>query len=272
MTELQKKLIEMLEYFHALCEKEGLRYYLLGGTALGAARHGGFIPWDDDIDVGMPRGDYERLRKLSGERDFGKFCFEYPSERKDFVYPYGKMYDMTTTLVESTRYKTKRGIFIDIFPLDASGDTYEQSVENFRKIKRKVNLLSSMTCAWRRGRALYKNLSTVAAKLIPGFIVCQEKLKADIDNTAKQLDYDKCGYIANFFGNWGEKEIAEKGWFGTPTLCDFDGIKAFGPENIDAYLTALYGDWRTPPPPEKQVTHHDFILLDLNTPYINGDK
>ncbi len=267
MTELQIKLTEMLRSFHELCEREGMRYYLLGGTALGAARHGGFIPWDDDIDVGMPRRDYEKLREMSAELKIGSFCFEFP-EKKDFVYPFAKMYDRTTTLIENTRYKTKRGIYIDIFPLDGAGETREEAVSRFREIDKKTNLLSAMTCAWREGRALYKNLATVAMKLVPEFILSSKKLKKELDGMASALDYDSSVYVANYFGNWHEKEISERAWFGTPTPYKFEDITVYGPENFDAYLTSLYGDWRTPPPKEKQVTHHDYILVDLNAPYI----
>ncbi len=264
MTELQQKLFEMLKFFHELCKKENLRYYLLGGTALGAARHQGFIPWDDDIDVGMPRADYEKLKKISETNDKGKYCFEFPSKEKDFTYAYGKMYDTTTTLIENTRYKTKRGIFIDIFPLDGAGNNKQESLRNFKKIDKKANLLYTATLAWRNGRNPYKNIALSLMQLIP---INQAKLKLKIDKMASLIDYDSVEYIANFFGNWHEKEIAEKQWFGAPTEYTFEGIKVFGPENMDAYLTALYGDWRTPPPIEKQISHHDYLFLDLNLPY-----
>ncbi len=269
MTELQQKLVEMLRYFHELCDKEGITYFVVGGTALGATRHNGFIPWDDDVDVALPRKDYERLKALTKNKTFDKYLFEFPSDKKDFVYPYGKMYDTTTTLIENTRYKTKRGIYIDIFPLDGAGNSRGEGIECYRAINKKVNLLSTKTCAWRKGRKLYKNLAIIAMRLLPEFVLSSRKLKKELDVMSRKLDYDSCEYVANYFGNWQEKELAEKKWFGNPTEYCFEDIKVFGPENIDAYLTSLYGDWRTPPPKEKQITHHDYILLDLNTSYKN---
>ncbi len=268
LSVLQGKLLDMLSWFDGYCRQEGLRYYLLGGSALGAARHQGFIPWDDDIDVGMPREDYEKLRSLQAEH--GKYLFEFPSEKKDFVYAYGKLYDVTTTLIEHTRYKTKRGIFIDIFPLDGMGDSYEESLKRFKEIDGKVNLLSTLTCALRKGRKLYKNLAIIAMRLVPPFLLSRKKLVKKIETLSKARSFDECGYVANCVGNWHEKEISKREWFGTPKEYDFEGIKVFGAEDMDGYLTALYGDWRTPPPPEKQVTHHDYTYLNLEEPYKNA--
>ncbi len=270
MTELQKKSLDMLSFFHGLCENERLRYFLVGGSALGAARHGGFIPWDDDIDVGMPRCDYEKLRKATKGKLFGKYLFEFPSEDITFVYPYGKMYDTSTTLTENSRYRTTRGIFIDIFPLDGIGNTYSESLENFRAIRKKVDMLSAKTSVWRRGRRLYKNLAGAVARLVPELILSQTELKRKIKELSQRLDFDSCVYVANVCGNWREKEISERKWFGNPKECTFEGIKAYIPEKADEYLTSLYGNWRTPPPLELQITHHGYLILDLNEPYIKN--
>ena len=109
MNDMQKKLVDMLQWYHEFCKKHNLNYYAVGGTCLGAVRHQGFIPWDDDIDVGMPREDYNRFEALMKEEgNSGKYVLEMPFENKDFVYAYGKLYDTTTTLIENTRYKTKR--------------------------------------------------------------------------------------------------------------------------------------------------------------------
>ncbi len=269
MTDLQKKLLEMLSDFHDICEDADIKYYLLGGSALGAVRHNGFIPWDDDIDVALPRPDYEKLRNLSKTKYLKKYQFEFPGENKDFIYPHCKMYDTSTTLIEHNRYNTKRGIFIDIFPLDGIGNTYNESLSNFKKIDRKINLLWSKSCALRKGRAWYKNLSIIVMRVIPDFIINFKNIMAKIEKICKSKDYYQCTYIANVSGNWHEKEISEREWFGTPTLYDFENIKVYCPENVEAYLTTLYGDWRKLPPKEQQVTHHDYAYLDLNKSYLD---
>lgn len=266
-TVLQRKLLKMLDFFHCYCKKEGLRYYIIGGTALGSARHEGFIPWDDDIDVGMPRSDYEKFKILNKDKDIGDYHFEYVGNEKDFVYPFGKMYDTTTTLVENTRYKTKRGIYIDIFPIDGVGNTYDESINNFKRVNRLVNLLSTKVCGIRKGRKFIKNACVFCMRYVPSFIVNTRKLMISIDEESKRISFDDSIYVANLVGNWYEREIIKKEWLGEPTECNFSDIKVMRPENIDEYLTAIYGDWKTLPPKEKQVSHHDFVSFDLYSSY-----
>lgn len=268
MTELQGRLLDVLKWFHKLCEREELTYYAQGGTALGAVRHNGFIPWDDDLDVGMPRGDYEKLKRLS-EKMNGQspYYIEFPGERKDFVYPYCKIYDTRTTLIENTRYKTKRGIFIDVFPIDGIGNTMEESIRNFKRIDYKNNLLCTQICALRKGRELYKNASIVLLRAVP--FLDHLKIIKDIDKLSKLYDYDECNYVANLCGNWHEKEIMDKRWVEKSILCKFEDAQIYIPENYDEYLTRMYGDYMKLPPVEKQITHHDFLCIDLNKSYLD---
>lgn len=270
MTELQKKLLNMFSWFHDFCVENNLRYYALGGTALGAVRHNGFIPWDDDIDVGMPREDYEKLRVMSGiQYNDSNYCFEFPSNKKDFVYAYGKLYDKTTTLVENTRYKTKRGIFIDIFPLDGMGNTEENALAKFKKIQNLNNVIHTRICAIRKEREWYKNLAIIFSRIIPDFIIDARRITNKIDLIGSENSFDDSAYVGNCFGAWHEKEIHKKTIYGKPTLCKFENIHIYIQENADAYLRGLYGNYMKLPPIEKRVTHHDYLLIDLSKGYLN---
>ncbi|MBO5212800.1 MAG: LicD family protein [Clostridia bacterium] len=266
--ELKSKLLEMFKWFHDFCVKNNLKYYMLAGTMLGAARHEGFIPWDDDIDVGMPREDYEKLEQiLVGKQD--KYILETPnSDSKDFFYPISKLYDTTTTLIENTKCKIKRGIYIDIFPLDGMGSTENESKQIYSKVKRKHNLLLTRTTGIRKGRSFLKNAAVVCARLIPGFILNKKKILKNLSYISKTYNYDNSSLCGTFFGAYGFKEIINKDVIGKPTIYKFEGLDVYGVENANEYLTSVYGDWRKLPPKEKRVSHHDFIDCDLSKPFI----
>lgn len=270
MTEMQIRLVKILEWFNDFCVLHHLKYYMLGGTMLGAVRHGGFIPWDDDIDVGLPRKDYEEFLTLTKGAQFGDFVTEgIDTPNKDFFYGYAKIYDTKSTLVENNRYKIKRGIYIDVFPIDGVANSSEEINSYISPIFSKRNLSLARSCGIRKGRKWYKNASVYFARLIPNFIIDNKKLMLSVDNMCKQRDYDDYSIVGNLYGAWGRKEIMEKNIFGNPTLYNFEDIRVYGAEDYDRYLTSLYGDWRKLPPKEKQITHHDFLECDLRKSYLN---
>ena len=269
MTELQNKLFNMFVWFHNICEQNNLRYYMLGGTMLGAVRHGGFIPWDDDIDVGMPRADYEKLEKLLSGRSGEKYLLETPNtEEKDYVYSFSKIYDTSTTLIENSRFKIKRGIYIDVFPLDGIGNSLEEAEKNYARVYKIHNLFLTRIAGIRKGRKWYKNLAVIASRIIPEFILNKNKLLKKLIKTCKKYDFDSCEWGGNLVGAWRFKEVMPNAIMGTPALYKFESGSFYGAEDADAYLTHLYGDWRKLPPKEKQVTHHDYVTCDLNKSYL----
>lgn len=269
LTELQKRLLDMFIWYHNFCREHNLKYYMAGGTMLGAVRHKGFIPWDDDIDVIMPRSDYEMFLKITANKVFGKYTVESNSSpKKDFLYVYTKVYDTESVLTENTRQRVRRGIYLDVFPIDGAGNSQEEAQRNFTKIHHRHNFLLSRVCALRKGRSLYKNAAILLTHCIPSCFLNDKKLADKIDDMCKTVDYDSALYVANLLGNWGVREIMPKSVIGNPTEYIFEGHTVYGIENYDEYLTRLYGDYMTPPPPEKQVTHHDYIECDLNESYL----
>ena len=271
LSDLQENLIKMISWFDSFCRENDLKYYAVAGTMLGAVRHKGFIPWDDDIDVGMPRNDYEKLKRIMGEKIFEHYVLETPqSSRYDYSYSYSKIYDINTTLIERKKTPVTRGTFIDIFPLDGYGKDKKQARKIYLSKRMKYNLYISRVSAVRKERDVKKNVAIVLSGLIPG--INNRKMRDNLDFASKTLSFANSNWIGYYCGHWGFKEIMPKEWFGNPKEYEFEGVSIFGVENSEEYLSYLYGDWRKLPPEEKQITHHDFIKLDLDKSYLELDE
>ena len=271
MTEIQSKLLDMLVWFDGYCRAHGLRYYALGGTLLGAVRHQGFIPWDDDVDVGMPRKDYEKLAELMGSGIHDGYVLETEySEDPKYCYTFSKLYDTSTTLIENVSTGLKRGLFLDVFPLDGLGNGPEPDMKRFHKIKNLNGFYIARVTRIRKGRSFLKNAATVAVKAIPGFILDNRKLRIRISRMCKKYDFDASDWAGSMLEDLWDNGIVPRSFFGTPADYPFEGHTILGAERADEFLTALFGDWRQLPPEEKRVTHHDFIECDVNKSYL-GD-
>lgn len=270
MNDYQKKLLHLMEKFHDLCLLYDLRYYVIGGTFLGTIRHGGFIPWDDDIDVGMPRKDYRKLQNLL-KASSGDYVLETPSStNKDYVYNMSKLFDSTTTVIEKTKHKARRGIFIDIFPLDGIGNTEEEVNRNFKSIYWLNMFIATRTSIPRSERVWYKNVAICLSSIIPEFLVNTKSLICKLDNMCAKYDFDDNDYVGVLLGAYGRRDIMKKSLLGNPTEYKFEEIVVFGPEKAEEFLTNVYGDWKKLPPVDKRKSGHDFSYIDLNHSYLEN--
>ncbi len=269
MTDLQSKLLEILKWFHSFCEENHIRYYIAEGTVLGAVRHGGFIPWDDDIDVTVPREDYERLMSIFGEQRDHYRLESMHGEAKDYLYSYAKLYDTETTMVERMRVECKRGIYLDIFPLDGMGETEEEAKGKLKRFERMNNFLLAKTCPIRKGRAWYKNAAVRLMRLIPSFLVSDKKLARKVDALAASFGNADSAFVANLMGVYGEKEIMPREVYGEGALLSFENITVRAPQMYEEYLVRLYRNWQQMPPEEKRVSLHQYTVLDLEKSYLD---
>ena len=257
---LKKVELNILKAFVDICDKLDLRYYVLGGTMLGAVRHQGFIPWDDDIDVGMPRQDYEIL--LAKGQDLlpeGLFLQTHITD-PDYPANFAKIRDSRTTFVESSlkNCHIDHGIYIDVFPLDFYPDT---SVKAFERKKLLLSLRITdafSTTGMKTKTKMVRCLSRVLYPSIKGAVAKREQLFRSVTKGEK---------IANHCGAWGKKEIVPAHGYGQGTDLTFEGMTVKVPDDYHSWLTQVYGDYMQLPPEEKRIPHHYVEAFDLTQPY-----
>ncbi len=266
MNELQREEVDLLKIFIDFCEKHELKYYLVCGSALGAVKYKGFIPWDDDIDVGMPRDDYEiLLTKMQKELPENLFLQNYRTDRF-FPHVYSKLRNTKTTFIEKNvaHLKINHGIYIDIFPLD--GYPVNRKEKEFFELKKKV-LNWMHYCALNNKSSRKVALRDWFFRLF-GYHKRTSKALARLDALISSYNTDNSEIWCNH-GNWqGELEYAPKIQYGDGIEAEFEGIKVIIPEHYDEYLTQKYGDWRSDPPADKQRTHHSVEVCDIKKSYL----
>ncbi|MCR4874150.1 MAG: LicD family protein [Clostridia bacterium] len=258
IKEIRKILLEIASEIKQICEENKLRFFMSGGTLLGAVRHKGFIPWDDDIDFHMPRPDYEKFIQIynSKPRTNILHCQE---TNPNYLYSYAKLAKGNTLLIEKGCHSgVEMGVYIDIFPIEGVGDTVEGALELMNKIDMPIKLLMSYRMdAYRKHVSLKKNLQVVAAKIMAKFYGFK-KLSNTVNTLAQTYNYDESKYIASFIDEVGERRIYPKEAYDEVVYLDFEDMKLPAPAGYDMVLTKFYGDYMTLPPKEKQVLTHDY--------------
>ena len=260
-TELHGRLLEIMVQFHNFSVENRIKYYLLGGSALGAKRHKGFIPWDDDMDIGIPREDYDRLVKMDPKKLPENLELRFYQNTEKSPFHFIKLIDKNTTLIEHQYKDYVEGLYIDIFPLD--GAVIESRSEQIRRnrIWNTHSLLILHFLSDAKSDPI-KRLVQLFAKCIPS-----KALHDSLERQMTKYKFNESSIVANYLGSWKEKEIMPKSFLGTPTLYEFEEVQLFGPQDIDSYLKSLYGDYMRLPPEEDRVFKHDYYFLDLNLPY-----
>ncbi len=265
LREIQLAELEMLKSFDAFCRKHGLRYTISGGTLLGAIRHGGFIPWDDDIDLWIPRPDYERFVSLVYDQKeaLGDNIIVRSAERDDdFAMPYTKIFRTDILVDEEIRtYKSDGdGIWLDLFPVDGLPDDKEAIDREWAEITRLKKQLArsiSLISKKRPDESVMKWLARAplaAGAKIKGYRYYRDR----IIEIAKSHPYEESRMLANivFGDDKADRELLEKEELEKHCDIPFEDSIFMGFENYDLWLTRRYGDWHTVPPKEKQSAHY----------------
>lgn len=250
--ELKKIQLNILDVVSAFCEDQGLSYFLGYGTLIGAIRHHGYIPWDDDIDIVMPRQDYDKFVQSFNDKNQIVCVVEHSLNRK-YEIPFAKAYD-SRTMMRETMYKETNtfGVYIDIFPLDGWGGR-----EQLSKIKRLYQFLNAKKAVIDSQRSFKKNCIIALGK-IALTAVSTSLILDKMDKTARSCNYETADKVKSFFSVYGEKEVCDKNLLKETILVDFEGKKYRVPANYDIYLRGIYGDYMKLPPEDKRQSTHVF--------------
>ena len=266
--------LDIFKAIRTICEENNICYYLSSGTLLGAVRHGGFIPWDDDMDICMPRPDYNKFRELVADQlpdDY--FCIDFRNrDTNDFTV--GTMIKIANRKVKAKRIRgdgrkqTEDYAWVDVFPLDGlPNGKLHRKIYGYR-LKYTKRLLSF--AKWKdegvavQQTAKRKVLGKIITVLrIPQILNLDRKTQRfRIDNLLQKYGYYDSEYCINMLGDYELREIVPTAMYGEAQKMDFEGVSAAVPHDSDGVLKILYGDYRKLPPKESQICKHCIDILE----------
>lgn len=265
----KEHLYRILKFFISICENHNLTYCCATGTMLGAVRHNDIIPWDDDVDVFMPRKDYEKFLTITEEiesKGFGVIS----AKNCDSFATFAKLYNKNTTLWEFEAIPFVYGVYIDIFPLDETSDNkkiFLKKYRYFRNLFRKYQL-SQMKFSFKRlsgeikegnkKMAIKDFLSLLIPACMSGFY------RRKIIQFEKEASKGAGEHLVSYYGDYWGKEYFEKKWFKDYIEKPFSDFSVKIPKGYHEYLTNVYGDYMKFPPVEKRMSHHYHHYLNMD--------
>lgn len=263
LQQMQACQLDILKTFKKVCDANNLRFYLAFGTCLGAIRHHGFIPWDDDIDVFMRLEDINKLVQLQDQFPPNLFIQTHEKE-PEYGLLMPRIRNSSTTLIEADHVDRdiNQGVYIDIYPLFYCEEN---------KWRMKIMLLKTFLCRLfvynappaNKGR-LTTFVAKVVLKLVPDWLK-----KRVADGLYEQLINRSKSRLVADFPDISRGKIYQDEWFGTPVYGDFEGEQMPLPSDPHAFLAYEYGDYMQLPPEDKQHIHHHYLFADFDHSYLN---
>lgn len=260
LRKLQLKSLEILIDFKEFCDKNGLTFFLCGGCCIGAIREGGFLKWDDDADIFMPREDYERLHEIWRDTekytllrtDCDTYCAQYNTTFMDKT---------TTCLLDwQVGLSTPAGVAIDILPLDGCPTGFARKMQ-------KLNAMLFCLFNYNAPPANHGKMLNLACRILLG-IVPSRKLRYKIwrgcERRMSKYKISDCNKITELCSGTHYMQLEyPKELFASAVLKDFENVKMPVPVGYDEYLTMAFGDYMTPPPDDQKTGHHHIVDLKL---------
>lgn len=265
LEQIHEVTLETLQRFHELCEKEKLRYYLAYGTLLGAARHHGFIPWDDDADVWMPREDYSRLLNYckNNPEKISPYKLATRQTEKNYCFGVARFSDCRYKYEPTTKEEPiDIGVFVDVYPLDSYGDNQKQAktiLKHLQKENKKIEIYVNG-----RGNSFIKSCIKMPFHILLRHFYGNDYLKK-FDTEIQEYIEKNTKKTDRYVGipAWSVAKVPEqfeKIWFDNRVRLDFEGHKFYAPENWKELLTYIYGDYMELPPIEKRTPYHGYKI------------
>lgn len=252
LKEIQNTQLNILRNLVKFCDENGIRYFLYYGTLLGAIRHKGFIPWDNDIDIAMLRDDYDKFLKITASKDIGADL----SVVSEHLNPFMKICDTNTVCIEHAMIDVKpNGLYIDIFPIDNIPDN---------KTMQEVHRLSCRfwfkILSYKHRRSIKKTNECIKKILRYSILrfLSYDIIHKHIRKNLTKYKYEQTRYVACPLGVHRKHLRYSRDLFTELVDVEFEGMLLKAPSGYHSYLTSYYGDYMTLPPPEKQVANHDF--------------
>ncbi len=264
ITQEERKeiLINILVELDGFCKANNIKYFLTGGTLLGAIRHKGFIPWDDDADVAMLREDYERFISIFNSSYQGDIKWIDIYRNNKYYLPHGKLIDTRTCLIEDYRFASEIGVYVDVFPIDNVGDNKEEALRQSSERTLVEQLFPRKFEKISKNNSIKRNLAILVASLLPnnGHYIAKKR-----EARIRKISKDKNGkYVANLYRSYGTSKITLQSNFENTKEAEFEGHIFQIPVGYDNYLHDLYGEYMQLPPLEERVTHHHDVAYWIN--------
>ena len=260
IVKIQKIEENILDEFNKICESNNLTYFICGGTLLGAVRHGGFIPWDDDIDVMMPRKDWEKFKRITNQlpEDLSVMNTEITH-----IFNNKTHIKFNHILGDCSNY----GLMIDIFPLDG-----QPSNKILLEVHKKKVLFLQMFIRFcnieniepSNERTYLDNILIKTARMFRvGKLLKKENWVRRIHNELSKYDYEESQLVGALLGSFRDKEVMPKEVFGEGSDFKFDKLILKGPNDPERYLTNLYGNYMKLPPKSERGKHHKMKVFKI---------
>lgn len=268
MELLHKVDMDIVKEVVRICDTHGFKYFMLGGTMLGAIRHKGFIPWDDDIDLGMPREDYEAFLEIAPKELPEHFRVVNYRNDPDYMYYITRVQDTQTRVVEErigndSKYTCAS---IDIFPIDGTpNNPIARKIYFFRVLFHRalMSLCYKDSIDRKRKRSKKEKLLLWVMEHLPvEKLTTPYKQKCKIDKLLRSQKVEGSQYIGNIMGAYRTREIVPADYYGEGAYYPFEDMELRGMAKADEYLTFTYGDYMKLPPEDQRKTH--FKILEIH--------